>query len=662
MDKKLPFSEKYQKQLLTLGIKSIKDFIYYFPEKVQFIDYITYNPNIDSGFFRAEVLSEAKISYFNKKSLLRVAVQIDGYQVTLQCFNQPYLVSKLNKGVIFTCFGKKIKKGVLNAAQFNFNLQQSEKPIIKYRLLKGMRQQTFQKYVLQILEQKEMPNFLPKVIHQKYQLIARKAAFEQLHLPKDIELYRKAIQYFKYEEAFLFQLQLYIRKTLFTKNVYNKKDVYKEEDLANIIKGLPFDLTKGQKQVLKEIIQDFSRDKLMYRLVQGDVGSGKTVLAVLASYLKVMKGYQCAILAPTTILAEQLYLNFKKFLSGTGIKIAFLKSQMPLKKRQQLIVELQKGTIQILVGTHAILEEDIMFRNLGLAIIDEQQRFGVEQRKKLRNKGIIVDTMYMTATPIPRTLAVSVFGDLDISIIDTLPEGRKPITTKIILKKNWRRLLEEIQEVVARGEQVYIVCPLIEASEKLEGLSPIEELYCQFREDLAKNICIGILHGKLKNDEKMENLKKFSENEIQVLISTTVVEVGVHVERATLMIIYDATQFGLSQLHQLRGRVGRGNLPSTCILVADYQNERLEAMVMSQDGFYLAEQDLRLRGPGELLGVKQSGIPMFRFLNIQNDLKILKLAKKDMIDILEGELTNQEGEKIYAYIEKKKKELDDFLY
>ena len=646
---------KFKEQLIEIGVETPIKALYYFPKTTNFLEVRTFFPTLEKGVFRGIVQTPPKIIRRGKSAFARFTINCDGYDIPLICFNQTYLGQKIIVGMEIIIIAQRSKSNwVVSKVYYKdlANLQTES----EYTLPKGMQQKRYRSYLEHCLNKLIIEDFLPEELHEKYKLIERKTAFIWMHIPQSSEQKLQANRYFKYEEAFIFYLNLLLRKQYFTtpETNINKKNV--TAPLTEMLELLPFTLTGAQLRVLEQITFDFNQSTLMHRLLQGDVGSGKTIVALLAAYSKMISGVQVAFLAPTTILAEQHFNNAQKLFDNTDLKIAFLRSQTKKKERVKLLQELSDGEIDLLIGTHALLEDDVIFSELGFAIIDEQQRFGVEQRKKLREKGVNVDMLYMTATPIPRTLAISVFGDLSVSTIDELPAGRQEIVTKIVQKLHWQTVVRHIIENCERNEQVYVVCPLIEESE-LTDVSNILTVAEQLEKDLPKSIKIGVLHGKQKNEEKQTIIQEFSANTVNVLVSTTVVEVGVHVDSATLMVIYDAQQFGLSQLHQLRGRVGRSTLASMCLLISDYKNPRLQLLEQSQDGFYLAQRDLELRGPGDFFGSKQSGIPTFKILNLVEDAKILQYAKNDVARVLATFEQQENIGKIKQYIDAKKAEI-----
>ena len=497
---------------------------------------------------------------------------------------------------------------------------------------------------------------LPVWMLKKYQLISKKEALEKIHQPDPrqasefMSLSSEAHRRIIFEEFFWLELFLAAKKAGFKKEKAPKID-NAGELLKKLLLSLPFDLTSAQKRVFKEIKQDFEKGSPMHRLVQGDVGSGKTMVSFMASIYAAESGYQSCLMAPTEILAEQHFKNAVKFLNPLGLSLGLLTGKSKASERKALLQALAAGEIDLLIGTHALIEDEVQFENLGLVIVDEQHRFGVEQRGKLKSKGQSPHFLVMTATPIPRTLAMTVYGDLDVSIIDELPAGRTPIQTRVAYESKRPQALDFMIEQVKKGRQAYIVYPLVEESEKMDlkdAVSEYEKLQAAYPQ-----IRFGLLHGKMKSDEKDAVMDLFRAGELQVLVSTTVIEVGVDVPNANIMIIEHAERFGLSQLHQLRGRVGRGEYKSFCILmlgyaVSDEGRQRTEFMEKTTDGFKIAEFDLEMRGPGEFMGTRQSGLAGFKMANLVRDMKILQEAREAAFEVLQKDpkLKSSDHEKL----------------
>ncbi|WP_019743920.1 ATP-dependent DNA helicase RecG, partial [Bacillus altitudinis] len=481
---------------------------------------------------------------------------------------------------------------------------------------------------------------LPKQLVAAYKLMSYQEALKTIHLPETRDSLKQARRRFVYEEFLIFQLKMQAIRKKEREKTSGIQHPFSKEAVFEFVHSLPFPLTKAQSRVLDEIMADMASPYRMNRLLQGDVGSGKTAVAAIALYAAHLSGFQGALMVPTEILAEQhadsLYQLFEKW----GLNIALLTSSVKGKRRRELLERLKEGDIDILVGTHALIQDEVEFQQLGLVITDEQHRFGVEQRKKLRSKGQDPDVLFMTATPIPRTLAITVFGEMDVSVIDELPAGRKQIETYWVKHDMLERILAFVDNELRKGRQAYIICPLIEESDKLDVQNAID-VHSMLTEAYRGKWSIGLMHGKLASDEKDQVMRDFTSNEVQILVSTTVVEVGVNVPNATIMVIYDADRFGLSQLHQLRGRVGRGEHQSFCILMADPKSEtgkeRMRIMSETTDGFELSEKDLELRGPGDFFGKKQSGMPEFKVADMVHDYRALETARKDAAELVQSE-------------------------
>ena len=531
------------------------------------------------------------------------------------------------------------------------NSNNTGKIIPIYPLTFSLTQNTLRKIIenglQKVQEQGGLPETLPDYILKEYKLENANKANYDIHFPKDFEDFKKARRRLVFEELLSTQLALLQLKN---NNLTDKKGIKfnKNVKMSDVINTLPFKLTKAQLKVLQEIDENMESEKSMNRLLQGDVGSGKTVVAMITAYKAVKSGYQAAILAPTAILATQHMANFEKMLSQFDIKCELLISGISKKNKEYILERLKNGEIDILIGTHAMLEENVEFKNLGLVVTDEQHRFGVKQRTKIVQKGQNSDVLVMSATPIPRTLALILYGDLDISIIDELPPNRKTIETFAVTNRMEERINNFIKKQVDEGRQAYIVCPLVEESEAIEAKAAtelVEELKLEYFSDLR----VGLLHGKMKASEKDEIMKSFKNKEIDILVSTTVIEVGVNVPNATLMIIENAERFGLAQLHQLRGRVGRGSHKSYCILIyaskSDVCRQRMSIMEETNDGFKISEKDLEIRGPGEFFGTRQHGLPELKVANIFKHMKILKLAQQEARYIigLDYKLQNNEN-------------------
>jgi ATP-dependent DNA helicase RecG len=529
----------------------------------------------------------------------------------------------------------------------------------------GINSHIFRKVFYHIIQNdylNRFSEFFPDLLLNKRNFLNRTEAYRQIHNPDSNDLLDKAVYRFKYEDFYYLQLMFALQRAHLKSKPAGISFINKSERLARLYNNLPFKMTEAQKRVVKEIRNDMKQSSPMNRLLQGDVGSGKTLVAIMAMLIALDNGYQAALMVPTEILAEQHFLNISKLLQPLNVKVSLLTGSTKAKQRNQLKEELNLNQPHIVIGTHALIQDTVGFKKLGLVVIDEQHRFGVDQRGRLGEKGNNPDILVMTATPIPRTLALTVYGSLDVSIIDEMPPDRKSITTVWRFDNKADKIYEFIRERIKAGQQAYIVYPLVEESEKLDLKAAAEG--CEF---LAKNpfkdFRVGLMHGRMKADEKEETMKLFVKNKIHILVSTTVIEVGVDVANATIMLIEHAERFGLSQLHQLRGRIGRGEKKSYCILktpynIGDISQQRIKIMTETQDGFIIAEKDLKLRGWGDFFGVKQSGMPDFRLANPIFDREILEQAREDAFEIVQSDplLRKAENQGLNNYMQKHFKE------
>ena len=505
------------------------------------------------------------------------------------------------------------------------------------------------KWVKYALEQykNQIEDWLPESVRTQYKLPSKRETYQILHFPQQTHALKHGRRRMIYEELLLFQLKMQLlRKRIRESSEGVCVSVDKEEINRFIQQKVPFPLTQAQQSVLDEILTDMSSPYLLYRLLQGDVGSGKTIVALLCAYAAVRGNFQVAIMVPTEILAQQHFESFQNLLAGEDISLACLTGSTKAKDRQIILEETENGKLSILIGTHALLQERVKFCRLGLIVMDEQHRFGVEQRKILREKssGQLPNILHMTATPIPRTLAITAFGEMDVSIINQMPSGRKPVRTRWVRQETETQVWSFLCKEVEKGHQAYVICPLIEDSEKVD-LENALELYEKLKSYVNNVFEIALLHGKMKPQKKEEIMTGFKQGKTKILVSTTVIEVGVNVPNASVMVIYDAERFGLAQLHQLRGRVGRGANQSFCILIGNPKTEmgkeRLKIMEETHDGFQVAEHDLNLRGPGDFFGYKQSGLPDFKIANIIHDYRALEVARQDAVHLIDdGELWN----------------------
>ncbi|EGT3687832.1 ATP-dependent DNA helicase RecG [Clostridioides difficile] len=639
-------------KLNKLGIFTLKDLLYYFPRQFEDRNNLKKIAQLEDG---EKVTIKAVISSINTFSpkegmtLTKIDVKDETGSAKLVFFNKSYIKNTFRPGDSILVFGK-VKKKFNNLELTSCELEyltNSPKNTCRfmpvYQLTYGVTNKEIMSIIRTVLEDKELiiQEYMPQRIIEKYRLCSIDFAVRNIHSPSSKESLKIALYRIVFEELLILQLGLFVFKS-----GRNKEDGIKFEtskDLKKIISALPFKLTKAQNRALDEIIQDMNLEKIMNRLVQGDVGSGKTVVALLALANCVLNGYQGALMAPTEILAGQHYISLTESLKDFGINVGLLIGSLTKKQKDTVLEQIKNNEIDILIGTHALIEDKVEFNNIGLVITDEQHRFGVMQRSKLSLKGANPDILVMTATPIPRTLALILYGDLDISIIDELPPGRQPIETIAIEKSKRDRAYNNlVRREVESGRQVYIVCPLVEESEAIEAKSAVE-LVEELRAEYFHDLRLGLLHGKMKSSEKDEVMRLFKDKEIDILVSTTVIEVGVNVSNATLMIIENAERFGLAQLHQLRGRVGRGSHKSYCVLIYDSKTDvcrqRMAIMEETNDGFKISEKDLEIRGPGEFFGTRQHGLPELKVANLFKHIKILKLAQQEARYIL-GEDNN----------------------
>ena len=633
---------KKAEKLNKLGIYTIKDLLYYFPRQFEDRSIIKKIAQLeDEEKVTVKALITNIESYTPKKgmTITRIDVKDDTGFAKLTFFNREYIKNTFRVGDSILAFGKVKKNGrfvELNSCELEY-LSASPKNIGKlvpvYPLSYGVTNKDIMNTVRMVFESKDIkiPEYMPEYILKKYRLCGIEYAIKNIHFPKDKESLKIALYRLIFEELLVLQLGLFMYKggSSDEKGILFKRN----QRLDEVLESLPFSLTRAQNRALNEIIDDMCSEKVMNRLVQGDVGSGKTVVALLALAECVFNGYQGALMAPTEILAQQHYESFTETFEDIGINVELLTGSVTKKQKEGILQRAKDGEIDILIGTHALIEDNVEFKNIGLVITDEQHRFGVRQRGKLSSKGESPDILVMTATPIPRTLALILYGDLDISIIDELPPGRQPIETIAVEKKKRDKVYNSlVRREVDKGRQVYIVCPLLEESETLDITSATETAE-EIKRDFFPDLRVGLLHGKMKPSEKDTIMTAFKNHELDILVSTTVIEVGVNVPNSTLMIIENAERFGLAQLHQLRGRVGRGKHQSYCVLIYGSNSEvcrkRMSIMEETNDGFKISEKDLEIRGPGEFFGTMQHGVPELKVANLFKHMKILKTVQQE---------------------------------
>ncbi|MCG3398799.1 ATP-dependent DNA helicase RecG [Staphylococcus massiliensis] len=644
--------------LSELNIHSVQDLVLHLPTRYEDNTVIDLNlaNDQDTVTVRGEVYATPTVAFFGRnKSKLTVHVMIDNIAVKCVYFNQPYLKKKINLHDVVTIKGKwQRHKQEITGTKMFFDAQDGETLTPIYRIKEGIKQKNMRDMIRNVINNVTIHEWLPEDLREKYKLETLSDSLYQLHYATDKKSVLKARRTYAFTELFMFELRMQWLNRL---EKESEEAVEVQYDLAEVkafIESLPFELTDGQKISVNEIFRDLKAPIRMHRLLQGDVGSGKTVVAAICMYALKTAGYQSALMVPTEILAEQHAESLHDLFQGK-MNIGLLTGSVKGKKREMLLEQLENGTIDCLVGTHALIQDDVIFKDVGLVITDEQHRFGVTQRQKLREKGALSNVLFMTATPIPRTLAISVFGEMDVSSIKSMPKGRKPIITTWEKHEAFEQVLQDLRQELDKGRQAYVICPLIESSEHLDEVQNAVDLYEQLDQYYA-NYNVGLLHGKLTADEKDQMMYDFSNHDIDILVSTTVVEVGVNVPNATFMIIYDADRFGLSTLHQLRGRVGRSDHQSYCVLLASPKTEtgieRMEIMTQTTDGFELSERDLEMRGPGDFFGVKQSGLPDFLVANIVEDYRMLEVARDEASELIHsGRFFEPEFEVLRNFIE-----------
>ncbi|MBW7474151.1 ATP-dependent DNA helicase RecG [Paenibacillus oenotherae] len=637
-------SAQKEQELHAFGVHTVADLLDYFPFRYE--DYrirgLAETKDGEKVTVQGKIMGAPVMQRYGRaKSRLTCKVVVDGVLVTAVWFNRHFLQEQLVPGREVVLTGKWEQRRLqLTVSDSEFPDKGTAKtgtlqPV--YSVGGSLTQPWMRKTMKQAITQfgSLIEEMLPVELIDKHRLMPRSEAIMRIHQPDDTAAGQGARRRLVYEELFLFQLKLQAYRSLNRSRKDGVAIVVDPEIIRSFVRTLPFELTDSQKKVVNEILADMRQPSCMNRLLQGDVGSGKTVVAAIALLAAVKGGHQGALMVPTEILADQHMRSLQKLFEPVGLQVALLTGSMTERKRRDVLAGLQMGLIDIIVGTHAIIQDGVVFRSLGLVVTDEQHRFGVNQRSILRRKGMSPDVLTMTATPIPRTLAITAFGDMDVSTLRERPHGRKPIKTYWVKHGMLDRVLGFIRREVDAGRQAYFICPLIEESDKLDVQNAID-LHIQMGQAFP-DMPIGLLHGRLGAAEKDEVMRAFSDNEIKVLVATTVVEVGVDVPNATLMIIMDAERFGLSQLHQLRGRVGRAEHQSYCVLIADPKSEigreRMKVMTETDDGFEVSRRDLDLRGPGDFFGTKQSGVPEFRLADMAADFAVLEEARDDAADL-----------------------------
>ena len=655
------------KLLNKIGIYTLKDLITYYPRTYEDRSKpknICECVNGEEALIEGVVcnrLSDVRIPH---KTMQKLIIRDETMSATITWFNQSYLKNRFEVGKKYRFYGRINnqygKISMISPVFDDIDKENNTGRIIPiYPLTFNLSQNVLRKIIENGLSEIDgkLEETLPERVLSEYKLEGINESIKNIHFPEKFESFNVARNRLVFEELFAVQLALLeLKNQYMTEEKGIKFDV--NVKMSDIINKLPFKLTKAQLRVLEEIDNNMESEKSMNRLLQGDVGSGKTVVAMCAAYKAVRSGYQAAIMAPTAILASQHLENFKKIFDELNIKCELLISGITKKKKEELLERLQNGEIDILIGTHALIEENVVFKNLGLVVTDEQHRFGVKQRTKIAQKGHKPDVLVMTATPIPRTLALILYGDLDISIIDELPPNRKQIETFAVGKNMTDRINKFIEKQIQQGRQAYVVCPLVEEDEE-SNLKSVEKLYETYKNEIFPQYNVAYIHGKMKAKEKDIIMQDFKEGKINILISTTVIEVGVDVPNANIMVIENAERFGLAQLHQLRGRVGRGEYESYCVLKfegkSDTLKQRMKVMCDTNDGFIISEKDLELRGAGDFFGTMQHGLPEFKIANLFEDIPILKLAQEAATKIINDDpkLEKKENVKLKGLIKDK---------
>ncbi len=624
---------KTKNTLQRLGIMTSEDLLFYYPFRYDILkkSNIEELKQDDKIVIDGLIESVPSVFHINRRlDKMNFRFAIEGKLLQVVIFNRAFLKSKLSVGTTVTVIGKYDPKHNTIVANDIYLMPLPKTPRIDpvYHSYGGIGGKQIRSYLEQIFKEDIcITDYIPEGIREKYQFMDKERSLKQIHFPTNTNSLKSALLRAKYEELFLFMLKMNYLKQEKTHDCGLKRELSFQK-IEMFINKLPFTLTDDQFNCVKEIYKDLKEPRRMNRLVQGDVGSGKTIVSFIAMYMNHLSGYQSALMAPTEILARQHYKKLVEIFETYEINVAILTGKTKAKEKKEIYEGLRKGTISIVVGTHALISDGVEYQNLGLVITDEQHRFGVNQRSNLKNKGTTPDILYMSATPIPRTYALTIYGDMDVSNIHTMPNGRLPIITTLKKNSEIRDVLESMYQELKKGHQVYVIAPLIEESEKidLENVTLLEE---KMKKAFGRFYQIGVLHGKMTPKEKEEVMLNFEQNKIQILISTTVVEVGVDVPNATMIVIFDSERFGLSALHQLRGRVGRNDLQSYCILISDIEKERLSILTKTTDGFKISEEDFKLRGSGDLFGVRQSGDMQFQIADLKKDFSILMRAKED---------------------------------
>lgn len=618
------------------NIYSVEDLISFYPYKYQILkpEILEEQKEDMTITINAVVEENPNVSFIRRNfNSLRFKAESYGKIINVTIFNRAFLKPHLTIGKEITLIGKyTTKNNTFTATNINLSKLEETRIIPIYHSIKGIKQNTLEKIMREAIKEGTYEKIIPSYIETKYHFAPKELAIKNIHFPMTTDEIRKARERMIYEELFEFMFKIQFLKSLKDHEIGLEKKL-NQKKIVEFINDLPFSLTKDQENGLKEGLKDLTSKKRMNRLLLGDVGAGKTIVATILMYGNFLAGYQSAFMAPTEILAVQHFHSIRKLFQKRNIEVDLLIGSMTKKEKESILKRAKNHEIDILIGTHAMLNENLIFSNLGFIVTDEQHRFGVKQRETLQQKGILPDMLFMSATPIPRTYALTIYGDMDTTIIKEKPAGRKEIITKVIKENNLREVLLKVLEEIKQNHQVYVVAPMIEENEET-NLKDVNLLKEKFDLAFHNKIPIGILHGKMKKNEKDDIMNQFKEGKIKILISTTVIEVGVDVKDATIMIIFNAERFGLATLHQLRGRVGRNDLQSYCYLICNEEKERLKVLENSNDGFYISEKDFEFRGEGDLFGQKQSGDMTFKIANLKRDYEILLNVKEDVTEFI----------------------------
>lgn len=626
------------KLLEKLNITTEEELINYYPYKYKLYHPTTLSETEEEQLITGTITSVPK-AYYIKRNLNKLTFTLitENKPINITIFNRTFLKPQLTLNKQISVIGKYNPKTNTFTAS-DIKLQPIYKDTVEpiYHITQGLTQSTLRKIINnELTTTTNIKTTIPQELIIKYNLIEKKQALKEIHNPTSTNTLKTAKLMLKYEELFEYTLKINYLK-LQKDQITKTPKQFNQDTIKELIETLPFKLTPSQQTAIQDIQQDLKSNKIMNRLILGDVGSGKTIIAFISIYMNYLAGYQSAFMAPTEILANQHYTNIKQILPN--LKISLLTSSTNQKEKEIIKQKLKTKEIDILISTHSVLNKDIEFSTLGLVITDEQHRFGVNQRKMLQNKGKNIDALYMSATPIPRTLALTIFNDMDITEIKTKPLNRKPKKTKLYQNKDIKEVLYQMIEELKQNHQIYVISPQIDETDENPNLSSVKLLYTKLNTALNNKVPIEILHGKLKPQEKEQIMQNFKENKTKILISTTIIEIGVDVSNATMIVIFNAERFGLATLHQLRGRIGRNNYQSKCILISDYDTPRLKILEESEDGFYIAEKDFELRGSGDIFGIKQSGEITFKIADLKKDIKILKQCSQDSLNFLNDHL------------------------